>query len=286
MKLYAISDIHLGYKINREALEDIPAHPEDWLILGGDVGETAEHLAFAFRLLALRFRQLLWVPGNHELWTMSSDGPALRGEAKYQHLVSVCRAHNVLTPEDPYPVWTGEGGPCVLAPLFLLYDYSFRPADVPVEQAVAWAMESDILCADEKMLSAAPYPSYDAWCQARCALTEARLVAVNSDCPFVLINHFPFRQDLIRLSKIPRFSIWCGTQRTEDWHRRFPTKVVVSGHLHMRATDWRDGVRFEEVSLGYPRHWKQEKGIEGYLRQILPGPPAPPGGQGGPEWHR
>ena len=29
-----------------------------------------------------------------------------------------------------------------------------------------------------------------------------------------------------------------------------------------------------------------DKGIAHYLRQILPGPPAPVGGWGGPEWHR
>jgi len=38
----------------------------------------------------------------------------------------------------------------------------------------------------------------------------------------------------------------------------------------MRATDYRDGVRFEEVSLGYPRNWKQANGIQHYLYQILP----------------
>ena len=141
MKLYAISDLHLGYRANRQALEQLPAHPQDWLILGGDVGETVEHLRFAFRLLSPRFRQLVWVPGNHELWTTPTDGSPVRGQDKYQQLVSVCRSHGVLTPEDPYPVWTGEGGPCVLAPLFLLYDYSFRPAHVPADQAVAWAQE-------------------------------------------------------------------------------------------------------------------------------------------------
>jgi hypothetical protein len=87
-----------------------------------------------------------------------------------------------------------------------------------------------------------------------------------------LINHFPFREDLVRLRRIPRFSIWCGTRRTEDWHRRFPVAVVVSGHLHIRSTTYRDGVRFEEVSLGYPRDWQQEQGIQPYLREILPGP--------------
>ncbi len=40
MKLYAISDLHLANAPNREALQELPAHPEDGLILAGDVGET------------------------------------------------------------------------------------------------------------------------------------------------------------------------------------------------------------------------------------------------------
>jgi hypothetical protein len=47
-------------------------------------------------------------------------------------------------------------------------------------------------------------------------------------------------------------------------------------------------VRFEEVALGYPRHWHAERGADAYLREILPGPAVPPlpGGWGGPIWHR
>ena len=48
--------------------------------------------------------------------------------------------------------------------------------------------------------------------------------------------------------------------------------VVVYGHLPRRATDYRDSVRFEEVSLGYPQNWQPERGIQPYLREILPGP--------------
>ena len=44
-------------------------HPYDWLILAGDVGESEEHLRFALGLLAARFARLLWVPGNHDLYT-------------------------------------------------------------------------------------------------------------------------------------------------------------------------------------------------------------------------
>ena len=49
MKLYAISDLHLGFEVNQRALSGITGHPDDWLILAGDVGETAIHLELAFR---------------------------------------------------------------------------------------------------------------------------------------------------------------------------------------------------------------------------------------------
>jgi hypothetical protein len=75
---------------------------------------------------------------------------------------------------------------------------------------------------------------------------------------------------------IPRFSIWCGSRGTADWHLRFGASVVVSGHLHVRSTRWIEGVRFEEVSLGYPRHWRPDLGAGAYLRQILPGPAPSP----------
>jgi 3',5'-cyclic AMP phosphodiesterase CpdA len=275
MKLYAISDLHLNYQSNRQALEALPAYPEDWLILAGDVGDREDDLLFALSIVTRRFARVFWVPGNHDLWTLPISTSELRGEAKYNRLVSICRNYGVLTPEDPYVLWPGEGPRCLIAPLFLLYDYSFRPDDVPADQAIAWAEESGVLCTDEALLHPYPYPSRAAWCAARCAYTEKRLHEAAATGPLILINHFPLRQDLVRLVKIPRFSIWCGTRYTEDWHTRFPVSAVVYGHLHIRATHFRDGVRFEEVSLGYPRDWHFNRGIQRYLREILPGPSSP-----------
>jgi predicted phosphodiesterase len=290
MKLYAISDIHLGHSINREALEALPSHAEDWLILAGDVGESTTHLHFALSILSKRFARLLWVPGNHDLWSLSvtsAKEDMLRGEEKYQHLVSICREHGVVTPEDPYVLWpgAGNGSSVLLAPLFVLYDYSFRPDDVPEEEAVAWARETNVVCTDEFYLHPDPYPSRSAWCAARCQYTEKRLQEVTPTTSLVLINHFPLRQSLVRLRRIPRFSLWCGTRRTEDWPTRYHASVVVYGHLHMRATDYIDSVRFEEVSLGYPRHWRRERGMQAYLREILPGPSGPAPAYAGPVWH-
>lgn len=276
MKLYAISDLHLANEANRQGLLELEAHPEDWLLLAGDVGETEAHLHYALSVLAPRFRRLVWVPGNHDLWTLPSDSGALRGEAKYRRLVAICRSYGVLTPEDPYaelPNPEGEEPGYLVAPLFLLYDYSFRPDHVAEEEAVGWAEETGVVCSDEFLLHPAPHPTRAAWCRARLRATEKRLErAAATGRRLVLVNHFPLRQDLVTLRRIPRFSIWCGTTATEDWHLRFRAAAVVYGHLHIKGTHYRDGVRFEEVSLGYPRDWDRSLGVGAYLRQILPAP--------------
>lgn len=269
MRLAAISDLHVSDRQNREAIASFPDRRDDWLVLAGDVGETEEHLAWAFETLKPKYAKLLWVPGNHELWS-TPKAPEIRGEAKYRRMIDVCRAYDVVSPEDPYPVWDADPkNPCVVAPLFLLYDYSFRPDEVPREGALAWAAERDTLCVDEALLHPDPYPSREAWCEARCALTEARLEAVDPSLPTVLVNHFPLRQEHAVLPRIPRFMLWCGTRRSHDYHRRFRARVVVSGHLHVRTTRWLDDVRFEEVSLGYARQWSRARGAAAYVKTIL-----------------
>ena len=277
MRLLAISDLHLGHPPNREALETLPPHPDDWLIIAGDVGEKLSHLQFALQTLRTRFDKLIWAPGNHDLWTPPGDETNLRGEARYLELVAMCREFGALTPEDPFAVWKGDGPPTTIAPLMVLYDYTFRPDEIPVHLAVDWACESGVLCADERYLHPEPYASRAAWCEARVHYTEQRLAEIPDDHATVLINHFPLRQEHAKLPRIPRFSVWCGTRSTTDWHTRFDASVVVSGHLHIPTTRFLDGVRFEEVSLGYPRQWQQERGLHTYLREILPGQGAPVG---------
>lgn len=281
MKLYAISDLHLDYRANREALYNLPRRPDDWLILAGDICDTGAQLAETLDYLRSRFSQLLWVPGNHELWVADEEeGSSVE---KYKELVRVCREFGVATPEDEYLVWDGEGGRHRIALLHLLYDYSFRPSHVAEHEAIDWAVESRVFCKDEYRIDPHPYSSKIEWCHARLAYSEQRLAACDDGTPTVLVNHFPLRYDLVRTMRIPRFSIWCGTRATEQWHLRYGAQVVVSGHLHMRATDYRDGVRFEEVSLGYPRDWKSDSGMYHYLREILPGPQQPYY-QAGPFW--
>jgi len=269
--LFAISDIHVGFADNKSIIADLrPESEHDWLIVAGDVAEQAAEVEWALRTLSGRFEQVIWVPGNHELWTTKDDPVRLRGERRYQHLVEMCRGLGVLTPEDPYTVWEGPGGPAVIAPLFLLYDYSFRPEGTHDKaSALAYAHETGIVCTDEVLLHPDPYPSREDWCWARVDYTARRLDARPSGLPTVLVNHFPLVREPTRILYYPEFAQWCGTERTADWHLKFDASVVVYGHLHIPRTMTIDGVRFEEVSLGYPREWRQ-RGGPGGLHKVFP----------------
>ena len=268
MRLWAISDLHVDHLENRNALEEFPSFPEDWLILAGDVANGVQRLDWCFQQLAPKFRQIVWVPGNHELWTIPRSAPGLGGVALYERLVQVARAHGVLTPEDPYPMVQHRNGRVLIVPLFLLYDYSFRPWHVRRDEVVRWARNGGSVCADEFVLHPDPFPDRDSWCAARCKAAEARLRSYPSSLPKVLINHFPLEEEHAVLPRIPRFTPWCGTRRTCGWHRRFNACAVVYGHLHIRGTQWLDGVPFREVSLGYPRQWDRWRGIEAYLCEV------------------
>lgn len=293
-RLWAISDIHLSFKANREAFDKLLPHPNDDLVLAGDVGESVEHCRIAFTKATQCFRKVFWVPGNHELYTLPSQREkGARGDKKYMECVNAAREFGVVTPEDEYTLWEGQGGPCLIAPIFTLYDYSFRPAHVKLEDALDWAREEDIEATDEHLLHPDPFLSRIEWCNALLEKTGKKLAAaVNAhpDIPLVIIGHWPLREDLVKLFKVPRFSLWCGTKKTEDWHNKYNAKVVISGHLHIRRTDWIDNTRFEEVSLGYPRQWQEceERGLDvnDLLREILPGPDTPPAEKRDTVWRR
>jgi 3',5'-cyclic AMP phosphodiesterase CpdA len=274
--LFGISDVHVGNPENREVVESLRAESDnDWLIVAGDVAEQTSEIKWVLQVLRDQFHTVIWVPGNHELWTLSQDPITLRGQARYQHLVDLCRELGVITPEDPYPIWQGPGGPARIAPLFLLYDYTFRVEGTHTkQQSLAYAHQTGVVCTDEVLLHADPYPSREAWCQARVAETERRLVACDPGVPLVLVNHWPLIREPTRRLRYPEFAQWCGTQLTADWHRRFNVAAVVYGHLHIRRSTVHDGVRFEEVSLGYPREWTPRGLPCPVLRPILPAPEA------------
>jgi 3',5'-cyclic AMP phosphodiesterase CpdA len=277
-RLLAVSDLHVRYPENRAVVDQLrPGSDDDWLLVAGDVAERVDDVTATLALLRDRFATVVWVPGNHELWTRSRDRVTLRGEARYRHLVHACRDLGVLTPEDPFPVWTGDGGPAVVAPLFLLYDYSFLPAgtSTPTE-GLAAAYRAGVVCTDEHLLHPDPYSAGPegraAWCAARVEYSRRRLEECPPDLPTVLLNHWPLTRLPTQVLRHPEFALWCGTEQTADWHVRYRAAAVVYGHLHIPRVTTEDGVRFLEVSLGYPREWRARGLPDPLLRPVFPPP--------------
>ena len=272
-------------------MEELRGHArDDWLIVCGDVSELSADLEWALGVLRERFAKLVWVPGNHDLWSTPADPLQLRGEARYRHLVALCRRLDVLTPRTPTPSGRGRAGPPRWRPSSCS---TTTPSEAtwppPRQQALARAHAAGVVCSDELVLHPDPYPSREAWCGARVRESEARLTACAPGLPTVLVNHFPLTRHPTRMLRHPEFAQWCGTVRTADWHVRFGAKAVVYGHLHIPRVTWCDGVRFTEVSLGYPREWRRWGGASAPRRAVCwarrsprdRGDPAPRGCRGG-----
>lgn len=278
MKLWAVSDLHVRHPDNRAIAEEIrPESADDWLIVAGDVAEQVDDVVATLALLRSRWARVIWVPGNHELWARSKDPVPLRGVARYERLVAQCRALGVDTPEDGFPVWPGPGGPVVVAPLFLLFDYTFLPDGATTsEQGLEIARSAGVVCTDEFLLHPDPYPDRAAWCAARVEESRRRLDALDPALPTVLVNHWPLTRLPTRVLRHPEFALWCGTTATADWHVRYRAAAVVYGHLHIPRVTVEDGVRFVEASLGYPREWKARAERRGRAdpvpRLVLPAP--------------
>ena len=70
MRIFAISDIHIDFEDNRRWFENLSRYDyqEDLLILAGDVTDIIPMFEKVFRDLKDRFSEVLYIPGNHDLW--------------------------------------------------------------------------------------------------------------------------------------------------------------------------------------------------------------------------
>lgn len=274
----AVADLHAASRGNRDIVASLrPNHAGDWLIVAGDVAERLADIADVLATLTERFERVLWVPGNHELWGGRQGLDGLAGPTRYAVMVEICRELGINTPEDPYPLWEGAGGPVRLVPLFLLYDYSWRPdAGLSVAESLAAARERRVVATDEYLIDPAPFTSVAAWCESRLAEATRALARLDPAIPTVLINHWPLHRDPTRMLFLQDFAMWCGTEHTSQWPLRYGAQTCVYGHLHIPRSHIVDGIRFEEVSLGYPREWQRRGAPVPLARQIVPVPPEPP----------
>ncbi len=101
MKIQYCSDLHIEFTHNRKLLMKSPIKPVgDILLLAGDIVpfvEIKKHLDF-FKSLADNFRQVYWVPGNHEYY--NSNLAERSGSFSEAILPNVRLANNVIVEEE------------------------------------------------------------------------------------------------------------------------------------------------------------------------------------------
>ena len=75
MRIFAVSDVHIDYPDNLKWFESLSEvdYTEDVLLLAGDVTHNFENLKAALKQLKDKFLEVLFVPGNHDLWIDQVD---------------------------------------------------------------------------------------------------------------------------------------------------------------------------------------------------------------------
>jgi len=75
MRVFAISDLHVDYADNAKWVAGLSTsqYLDDILVVAGDVSYSLQQLEWALKTIAARFKKVLFVPGNHDLWVVNDD---------------------------------------------------------------------------------------------------------------------------------------------------------------------------------------------------------------------
>ena len=237
MRVFALSDIHIDYDINAKWIAGLSNadHQDDVLILAGDVTDTLHLLDWGLGVLAKRFRKVLFVPGNHDLWVIR-DGREKNSLQKFEDVCAVVESSGGSMRPFHAP------GVSIL-PLLAWYDYSFGE---PTEELRSMWMD----------YRACRWPA-----GYREREIAAHFSALNDTQPapaaakVITYSHFLPRIDLMpcflpRSAKV-LYPI-LGTSALDRQVRALGASMHVYGHSHVNRQTKIDGVTYINNAFGYP----------------------------------
>jgi len=93
MRVFAVSDLHVDYDFNTKWIANVSTadYVDDVLILAGEVKDVLRSLDWCLSTLVARFRKVLFVPGNHELWVVR-EARAKTSLQKLREVIHVVQA--------------------------------------------------------------------------------------------------------------------------------------------------------------------------------------------------
>ena len=240
MRIFAISDIHVDFEENWTWLQNLSQHDytEDVLILAGDIGHTIPLLQGTFEIVSRCFSEVLYVPGNHDLWVRRHDYETSLG--KFQAVRDIAIDHGLHL--EPM-----QFGALTIVPLLGWYDYSFgQPAN---KLRKVWA--------DYK---ACRWP--DDWdenqiTQHFISMNEGHLDISNQ--VVVSFSHFLPRIDIMPVSMPLEHKVLYpvfGSSLLESQIRTLGSQIHIYGHHHLNRRLCTDATVYINNALGYPHEKK------------------------------
>jgi Icc-related predicted phosphoesterase len=236
MRVFATSDLHVDYDANAKWIDSLSAadYQEDVLILAGDVTHARRLLEWCLTTLAKRFRKLLFVPGNHDLWVTREVG-----ENSLQKFQRVCG----MATDCGASMGVFQERGLSIVPLLSWYDYSFGE---PSEELRSIWMDYRA-CRWPNWFTEQDITAYFAGLNQEGLASPAGKV--------ITYSHFLPRLDLVPtfIPKARRVLIpVLGSTVLERQLRSFRPSIHVYGHSHINRCVKLDGIAYVNNAFGYP----------------------------------
>lgn len=277
-KVYAISDIHSDHPANDKWLEALPEseYLHDVLIVAGDVSDKMDVLDKTLTTLRSKFGQVLYVPGNHDLWVR-------RGRKKTHDIASsMDKLNDINLLCDRCDVQTGPvviPGRCIICPLLSWYSRTSTSTNPPQGyKSSVLKMWMDFINCDWEATTGDVNDTVNARL-IQASLVNKRMLEMNSgrlkileslcarhaDLPIITFSHFVPRQDLLPPIERLRFKELIDVSisgNLDQQIRSANSSIHVFGHTHIPCNRTIDGVQYIQQPLGYPTEsWISQKEI-------------------------
>lgn len=237
MRIFTVSDLHVDYRENARWVSGISRteFTNDLLILAGDISDSIERIERTITEMSERFKKVLYVPGNHDLWVLRSKNVANSFDKFQKVREAVEQAGASL---EPF-----HGRTTTIVPLLGWYDYSFgEPSE---ELRRRWMDYRACRWPDDKAERDVT--------EHFTAMNEP--IAAPSKPVVISFSHFMPRIDLMPsfVSERGRFLFpILGTHLLEEQIRRVGSSIHIYGHSHVNRRVVRDGVVYINNAYGYP----------------------------------
>lgn len=238
MRVFAISDLHADYPENLLWILQLSNadYQQDVLVLAGDVTDSLEILAQVLRALRAKFREVMFVPGNHELWIHNDDLDC--SLEKFRVIASLCEAEGIRQSVH-------SCGEVSFVPLYSWYDFSFGEPDRHLRRA--WRDFKACVWPTELVDSAAVNRHF-------LAMNEPVLDTKNSTV--ISFSHFLPRIDVMP-KRIPqerrRVYPVLGSEALGEQVKKLQPHIHIYGHSHVNQSIELESIRYVNNAFAYPK---------------------------------